>query len=73
MSPKSYEILRESEIELPTRRNLNDYTHWLGAEPGFHNSIDNMLVTEANIKDLEDWKKYYTYNIIKLTSIVIGM
>ena len=29
VSPKAYEIMRESGISLPTRRTLSDYTHWM--------------------------------------------
>ena len=28
VSPKAYEVMRESGIQLPTRQTLNDYTHW---------------------------------------------
>ena len=31
VSPKTYDILRESGVQLPTRRKLNDYTHWISA------------------------------------------
>ena len=51
MSPKAYEMLKESGIQMPTRRTLNDYTHWLSVAPGFHNAIDNMLVSEATIEN----------------------
>lgn len=64
VSPKAYEILRESGVQLPTRRTLNDYTHWLHAEPGFHNAIDNLLATESNIKNLEEWQRLYSYMFV---------
>ena len=35
ISQKTYEIMRESGISLPTRRTLNDYTHWTSTRPGF--------------------------------------
>ena len=45
VSPKAYEIMRESGIRLPTRRTLNDYTHCVSAEPGFQNfDFDFLLV-----------------------------
>ena len=50
MSPKAYEMLKESGIQMPTRT-LNDYTHWLSVAPGFHNAIINMLVSEATIEN----------------------
>ena len=58
VSPKTYEIMRESGIELPTRRTLRDYTHWISAEPGFSNDIDDLLVKEAHVEELEDWQRY---------------
>ncbi len=58
MSPKAYGILRESGIQLPTRRTLNDYTHWISAKPGFQNDIDDLLVSEAKVKQLQDWQRY---------------
>ena len=51
MSPKAYEMLKESDIQMPIRRTLNDYTHWLSIAPGFHNAIINMLVSEATIEN----------------------
>ena len=51
MSPKAYEMLKESGIQMPTRRMLSDYTNWLSAAPGFHNAIGNMLVSEATIEN----------------------
>lgn len=50
-------MMRESGIQLPTKRTLNDYTHWTSAEPGFQNEIDDMLVREAGIDKLEDWQR----------------
>ena len=44
VSPKAYEMLKESGIQMPTRRTLND-------APGFHNAIDNMSVSEATIEN----------------------
>ena len=44
VSPKAYEMLNESGIQMPTRRTLND-------APGFHNAIDNMSVSEATIEN----------------------
>ena len=34
VSPKAYDILRESGIQLPTHCILNDYTHSMSAKPG---------------------------------------
>ena len=58
VSSKAYEIMRESGISLPTRRTLNDYTHWMSAKPGFSSEIDTFLQTEAKVEELEDWQKY---------------
>ncbi len=57
VSPKAYEIMKESGISLPTRRTLNDYTHWVTAKPGFQNEIDELLMTEAKVNELKDWEK----------------
>ena len=54
VSPKAYGILRES---LPTRRTLNDYTHWVTAKPGFQYEIDELLIREAKVEELEDWQR----------------
>ena len=62
MSPKGYEVLRESGLKLPTRRTLNDYTHWITAKPGFQNDVDCFLMKEAKVNQLEDWQRY----VIKL-------
>ena len=58
MSPKAYEIMRESGIQLPTRRTLNDYTYWISAKPGFQNEVDDFLVKEARVEELEEWQRY---------------
>ena len=62
VSPKSYEVLRESGMELPTRRTLNDYTHWVSAKPGFQNAIDDLLIKEARVEELEDWQRFNKIN-----------
>ena len=36
VSPKAYDIIKQSGIQLPTRWTLNDYTHWVSAKPGFN-------------------------------------
>ena len=58
VSPKAYEIMRESGIQLPTRRTLNDYTYWISAKPGFQNEVDDFLVKEARVEELEEWQRY---------------
>lgn len=58
VSPKAYEIMRESGMSLPTRRTLNDYTHWLSAKPGFSCEVDDFLRTEAKLDELEDWQRF---------------
>lgn len=57
ISPKSYEVMRESGIKLPTRRTLNDYTHWVSGRPGFSSQIDAYLKTEAKVDELQDWQR----------------
>ena len=58
VSPKAYEIMRESGMSLPTRRTLNDYTHWVSAKPGFSSEVDDFLRTEAKVDELEDWQRF---------------
>ena len=57
VSPKAYEILRESGLKLPTRRTLNDYTHWISTKPGYQHEVDEFLMKEAKIDTLEDWQR----------------
>ena len=57
ISPKAYEVIRESGISLPTKRTLNDYTHWVSAKPGFQNEIDEFLMAEARVNELKDWQR----------------
>ena len=61
VSPKAYKIMRESGMQLPTRRTLNDYTHWVSAKPGFQHEVDTFLRTEAKVDELEDWQRYMYY------------
>ena len=42
---------------MPTRRNLNDYTHWISAKPGFSHEVDVFLQTEAKVDELQDWQR----------------
>ena len=69
VSPKAYEIMRESGISLPTRRTLNDYTHWMSAKAGFSSKIDEFLQTEAKLEELKDWQKYVCSYICMLLYI----
>ena len=45
-------------MKLPTRRTLNDYTHWVSAKPGFSSEVDEFLRTEAKVDELEDWQRF---------------
>ena len=58
VSPKAYEVMRESGISLPTRRTLNDYTHWVSAKPGFSCEVEDFLRTEAKVDELEEWQRF---------------
>ena len=58
VSPKAYEVMKESGMCLPSRRTLNDYTHWVSAKPGFSHEVDVFLRTEAKVDELEDWQRY---------------
>jgi hypothetical protein len=50
--------MRESGIQLPTRRTLNDYAHWVSAKPGFSHEVDSFLRWEVIVDELEDWKRF---------------
>ncbi len=58
VSPKSYEIMKESGFQMPTRCTLNDYTHWVSAKPGFNHEVDIFLRTEAKVDELNDSQRY---------------
>ena len=47
VSPKAYDIIKQSGIQLPTRWTLKDYTHWVSAKTGFNNEVDMFLKSEA--------------------------
>lgn len=49
--------MRESRISLPTRRTLNDYTHWVSAKPGFSCEVDDFLRMQAKVDELEEWQR----------------
>ena len=58
-SSKTYEIIRDSGcISLPSKRTLQDYTHWIKLQPGFNADIIEHLRKEANVDGLSDWEKY---------------
>ena len=57
VSPKAYGIMKESGIQLPSRRTLNDYTHWVSMKPGFNHEVDSFLRSEMKVDELEDWKR----------------
>ena len=58
VSPKAYEVLQESGIQLPSQLTLKDYTHWVSAEPGFNHEVDSFLKTESKVDELDEWQKY---------------
>ena len=53
VSPKAYAIM----LQLPTRRTLNDYTHWISAKPGYQHEVEEFLMHEIKVYDLEDWQR----------------
>ena len=58
-SSKTYEIIRESGfILLPSKRTLQDYTHWIKLQPGFNADVFEYLRKEVNVDGLSDWEKY---------------
>ena len=49
-SSKTYDIIRDSGfINLPSKRTLRDYTHWLTSKAGFQDEVDEDLRDEVNI------------------------
>ena len=85
ISPKAYEVMRESGLKLPTRRTLNDYTHWINIKPGYQFEVDEFLMQQFEIEKLEDWQKlicfydcrvfmlshYYRYVVVILDEMKI--
>lgn len=69
ISPKAFEVMPESGISLPTRRTLNDYTHWMAMKPGFQHEIDRFLMSEAKVNDLKDWERWVSC----FTSIIMSL
>lgn len=58
-SSKTYEIIRESGfILLPSKRTLQDYTHWIKLQPGFNADVFEYLRKEVNVDGRSDWEKY---------------
>ena len=59
LSSACYHSLRTSGfIKLPSERSLRDYTHFFKSKPGFQDEVDLMLMREANLSKLPDWRKY---------------
>ncbi len=74
MSPKAYEILRESGLKLPTRRTLNDYTHWISAKPGYQHEVDQFLMEQKNGRGKTTAKctvKNYCYYAFRYVVMII--
>ncbi len=63
VSSKAYEVMKESGIRLPTRRTLNDYTHFVDVKAGFSHEVDMFLRTEAKVDELNDWQRYVIIDI----------
>lgn len=57
VSASAYEVMKESGMQLPSRRTLNDYTHWVSAQPGFSHEVDLFLRTEAKVDELKEWQR----------------
>ena len=77
-SNKTYEIIRESGfISLPSKRTLQDYTHWVKLRPGFNADVFDNLRNEVNVDGLSEWQKYIiiaTYIVLLLLSFnFLGM
>lgn len=59
LSSSAYHALRTSGfLKLPSERTLRDYTHFVKTRPGFQDEVDSMLIREARLSDLPEWKRY---------------
>ena len=59
LSSSAYHALRSSGfLKLPSERTLRDYTHFIKTRPGFQAEVDCMLVREARLSELPEWKKH---------------
>lgn len=55
----AYRSLRESGVlQLPSERTLRDYTHHITPSSGFQKEVFEMLVAQANLKELKDWETF---------------
>ena len=59
LSSSAYNSLRSSGfIKLPSERTLRDYTHYFKSKSGFQVKVDAMLLKEASVDGLPDWKRF---------------
>ena len=45
-------------MKLPSERTLGDYTHFFQSKVSFQAEADKMLIEEAKLKGLPEWKKF---------------
>ena len=59
LSTSAYHSLRTSGfMKLPSERTLKDYTHFFQSKVGFQAEADKMLIEEAKLKGLPEWKQF---------------
>ena len=59
LSSSSYHAVRSSGLlVLPSEWTLRDYTHWMKAEPGLSDAVDNHLMAEAQIALIPEYMKH---------------
>lgn len=59
LSSSTYHALRSSGVlVLPSERTLRDYTHWIEADSGFVDEVDDQLRTEVKIDTLKEYQKH---------------
>ena len=59
LSTSAYHSLRTSGfIKLPSERTLRDYTNFFQSKVGFQSEVDLMLLQEAQLDKLPDYKRY---------------
>ena len=50
-------------MTLPSQRTLRDFSHHIPTRVGFHASVDELLLSDAKMDELEDFKKYVVMHI----------
>ena len=57
-SSKSYELLRDAGLCLPSQRTLREYTYSTTTGTGFSSSVDHQLLLASKVMTCKEWEKY---------------